>query len=494
MSKGETAMPSRRIPTTRRTMLKSVAGGVAAGIALPWRDAPIGASPAPTSAGLASADGRAQAAGGGFSPDGLERMHETMAGIVERGEAPGLVTLVSRGGEVSVDAIGTMTLDGGEPMRRDTIFRIASITKPITAVAAMILVEEGVLGLDAPVDRFLPELADRRVLRSLESEIDDTVPAERPISLRDLLTFRLGYGLIFAPPGTYPIQEVIAASGAFPDIVSGQFLPKLPPDELMAAYGELPLLHQPGEAWFYNSGSDILGVLIARASGMSLGEFMQERIFAPLGMVDTGFSVPAEKLGRFPPSYAPNPETGELVEADGVAGSPWASPPAFESGGGGLVSTADDLLAFGQMMRSTGAYPGGRILSRPSVTLMATDHLTPEQKAASPFIPHSWDNHGWGFGVSVVTRRDDLRSLGWYGWYGGTGTAWGVDPHRGPHRHPPHPVRPRSSSPAASRRSGPRPTPRSPTERTPPAHFRDASPGAQGGRGDRTRPPWRFVA
>lgn len=428
MSREESATPTQRPSPTRRALLQMAAGGTAAGIAAPWRSAHIAASPTPSSAAPPTAARYAQATDGGFSASGRQQMHETMAAIVERGAAPGLVTLVSRGGEIHTDAIGTMALDGEEPMRRDAIFRIASITKPVSAVAAMILVEEGVLSLDAPVDPFLPELADRRVLRSLESEIDDTVPAERPITLRDLLTFRLGYGLIFAPPGTYPIQEAIAASGAFPDIVSGQFLPKLPPDELMAAYGELPLLHQPGAGWLYNSGSDILGVLIARASGMSLGAFMQERIFAPLGMSDTAFSVPPDKLDRFPPSYAPDPETGEPIEADGVEDSPWATPPPFESGGGGLVSTADDLLAFGQMMRNTGAYPGGRILSRPSVTLMATDQITAAQKAALPFTPHSWENQGWGFGLSVVTRRDDLRSLGWYGWYGGTGTAWGVDP------------------------------------------------------------------
>ncbi len=422
-----TAISPNRTSATRRSLLKTAAIGVA----MPWHAVSVGATPVVENVGTATSAWGAETTSGGFAPSGLEQMHETMAGLVESGMAPGLVTLISRDGEIHADAIGTMTHDGGEPMRRDTIFRIASVTKPITAVAAMILVEEGILSLDAPVDAFLPELADRQVLRSLESEVDDTVPAERPITLRDLLTFRLGYGLIFDPPGTYPIQEAIAASGAFPDIVTGQFLPQLPPDELMAAYGELPLLHQPGEAWYYNSGTDILGVLIARASGMSLGAFMQERIFAPLGMVDTAFSVPADKLDRLPPSYWTNPETGEPRETDGVDDSLWASPPIFESGSGGLVSTADDLLAFGQMMRSTGEYPEGRILSRPSVELMTIDHITAEQKAASPFFPLSWDNLGWGFGVSVVTRRDDLRSVGWYGWYGGTGTAWGVDPHEG---------------------------------------------------------------
>jgi CubicO group peptidase (beta-lactamase class C family) len=425
------AIPPNRTSATRRSLLKTAAIGVASGVAMPWHDVSVGASPVVEIVGTAASAWGAETTSGGFSLSGLEQMHETMAGLVDNGVAPGLVTLVSRDGEIHADAIGAMALDGGEPMRRDTIFRIASITKPITAVAAMILVEEGILSLDAPVDAFLPELADRQVLRSLESEVDDTVPAERSITLRDLLTFRLGYGLIFAPPGTYPIQQAMAETGSFPDITTGRFLLTIPAAEVMAGYGDLPLLHQPGEAWLYNSGSDILGVLIARASGLSLGEFLEERIFAPLGMVDTGFSVPPEKLDRLPPSYATNPATGVFEIADSVEDSLWASPPVFESGAGGLVSTADDLLAFGQMMRNTGAYPGGRILSRPSVELMTTDHITAEQKAASPFTPHAWDNQSWGLGVSVVTRRDDLRSLGWYGWYGGTGTAWGVDPREG---------------------------------------------------------------
>jgi CubicO group peptidase (beta-lactamase class C family) len=432
MNTRRTAHSQHCTSATRRSLLKTGAIGAVAGVAMSsrWRVDSVDAAPVGNPR-LAIHPWGAQTTEGGFSTSGLERMHETMTGLVDNGVAPGLVTLIGRDGEIHADAIGTMAVDGGEPMRRDTIFRIASVTKPITAVAAMILVEEGMLGLDAPVDGFLPELADRQVLRSLESEVDDTVPAERPLTPRDLLTFRSGYGLIFDPPGTYPIQEAIAASGAFTNIETGEFLPQLPADELMAAYGELPLLHQPGEAWLYNSGSDLLGVLIARASGMSLGEFMRERIFAPLGMVDTGFSVPADKLDRLPPSYWTNPETGEPRQTDGVDDSLWASPPIFESGAGGLVSTADDLLAFGQMMRNTGAYPGGRILSRPSVELMTIDHITPEQKAASPYFPFSWDNLGWGFGVSVVTRRDDLRSVGWYGWYGGTGTAWGVDPREG---------------------------------------------------------------
>lgn len=205
-------------------------------------------------------------------------------------------------------------------------------------------------------------------------------------------------------------------------------MPTLPPDAVMEGYGRLPLPHQPGEAWFYNSGSDIVGVVIARATGMSLGEFLHERIFAPLGMKDTGFSVPADKLDRLAATYWTNPQTGSLEVIDGVTDSRWASPPVFKSGAGGLVSTTDDLLAFGEMMLNNGTCGNERILSRPSVELMTTDQITAEQKATSPFFPASWENRGWGFGVAIVTRRDDLATPGRYGWFGGYGTSWEVDP------------------------------------------------------------------
>jgi CubicO group peptidase (beta-lactamase class C family) len=352
-------------------------------------------------------------------------MRDVMAGHVGRGVVPGVVTLLSRRGEVQVDAIGTKAFGGSEPMRRDTIFRIASVTKPIVAAAAMILVEECTLRLDEPVDPWLPELADRRVLRTIDSPLSDTVPANRPITLRDLLTFRLGIGAVMAFPPRYPIQQAMAEA----EVASGPILPAHAPDELMKRFGSLPLVHQPGERWLYDSGSDILGVLISRATGTSLEEFLQERIFAPLGMKDTSFSVPVSKLNRLASSYWTNPSTGEFEIFDGVDDSRWVSPPVFESGAGGLVSTVDDLLAFGEMMLKGGKYRNERILSRPSVELMTTDHITPEQKAVSEFVPGFWDAHGWGFGVCIVTRRDDLAATpGRYGWDGGYGTSWYVDP------------------------------------------------------------------
>ncbi len=362
---------------------------------------------------------------GGLSKARLGRMHDVMAGYVERGEVPGIVTLVSRRGEVHVDAIGMKAVGGSGPMRRDTIFRIASMTKPITAVATMILVEECKLRLDEPVDRLLPELANRKVLKRLDGPLDDTVPANRAITVRDLLTFRLGFGAVMEPPGRYPIQKVMAEAGLAP----GPNLPAHAPDEYMKRLGSLPLLHQPGDKWMYHTGSDVLGVLIPRASGQKLETFFRERIFAPLGMKDTGFSVPEAKLDRLATSYQPDPATGNLVVFDGARGGRWASPPIFESGGGGLASTVGDYLAFCRMMLGKGKSGGERILSRPSVELMTTDHITPEQKAVSPFFPGFWDNRGWGFGLSVITRRDDVAGVpGRFGWDGGYGTSAYSDP------------------------------------------------------------------
>jgi CubicO group peptidase (beta-lactamase class C family) len=364
---------------------------------------------------------------GGLSRARLGRMHDIMAGYVERGEVPGMVTLVCRRGEVHVDAICVKAVGGHDPMRRDTIFRIASMTKPIVAAAALILVEECKLRLDEPVDRLLPELADRRVLKGLDGPLDDTVPANRPITVRDLLTFRLGYGLAFGPSGIYPIQA------AMNELLLGQGPPAPitppPPDEWIRRLGTLPLMHQPGERWMYNTGADVLGVLIARAAGQPLETFLRERLFEPLGMKDTGFSVPAAKLERLATSYWTDFQTGALTLFDAAEDSQWSRPPAFPSGAGGLVSTVDDYLAFGQMLLNQGKHGSERILSRPSVETMTTDQLTPAQKAVSGLVPGYFDSHSWGFGVSIVTRREDLAgTVGQFGWDGGLGTSWRSDP------------------------------------------------------------------
>ena len=364
---------------------------------------------------------------GGLSRKRLGRMHDVMTGYVERGEVPGLITLVSRRGELHVDAIGTMAYQSSDPIRRDTIFRISSMSKPITAVATMILVEECKVRLDEPVDRLLPELAGRQVLKRLDGQLDDTVPANRPITVRDLLTFRMGFGQMMAPPDAYSILKAANAKQIGMGPPSPDMLPA--PDEWMRRLGQLPLMHQPGEKWMYNTGSDVLGVLIARASGQQFETFLQERIFEPLGMKDTCFSVPGHKLNRLATSYWTDFESGKIEIYDEAEGGQWSHPPAFPSGAGGLVSTIDDYLAFGQMMLNQGKHGSERILSRLSVETMTTDQLTPEQKAVSGLIPGYFDSHGWGFGMSVVTRRVDIASVpGRYGWDGGMGTSWYSDP------------------------------------------------------------------
>ena len=362
----------------------------------------------------------------GLSPSGLTKMHEAMQRHVGPGRLPGLVALVSRRGAEHVDAIGTLAFDRKEPMRRDTIFRLASVTKPITAVAAMILVEECKLRLDDPVNEFLPELANRRVLRTIDSELDDTVPAKRPITLRDLLTFRSGYGEVAFLSPTCPLQRALIEA----ELPLSAWLFPGTPDEYMQRIGRLPLANQPGERWLYHMSAEILGVLIARVTGGSLSAFMRERIFEPLGMNDTGFTVPEAKLPRVATCYQTDFSSGVVTVLEDARNDLLARPCVFESGAGDqFVSTADDLLAFGRMMLNRGGYGKERILSRLAVELMTTDQLTPEQKAGSPFFENFWDSRGWGLGLSIVTRRDDVAGVpGRFGWDGAFSTSMYVDP------------------------------------------------------------------
>lgn len=362
----------------------------------------------------------------GLSRQRLERMSRVLSGYVERNEVPGLVALVSRNGDVHVETLGRMSVGNSAPMQRDAIFRIASITKPIAAAAAMMLIEDCKLRLDEPIDAWLPELANRRVLRSIASELDDTVPARRSITVRDLLTYRMGFGSVMAPPDTYPIQKAIREYR-----IGGDGPPQPThapaPDEWLRKLGSLPLMAQPGERWMYHVSGDVLGVLVARVSGQSLGAFMRDRIFDPLGMKDTAFHVPAEKLARLPDVYFCDRLTNTLDVFDSMASSAWASKPPFESGGGGLVSTIDDYFAFSRMMLNRGRFGHEQILSPAAVELMTSDHLTAEQRAGSDlfFGTHS----SWGFGMAVdIGRNQVFHSPGRFGWTGGLGTTAYTDP------------------------------------------------------------------
>jgi CubicO group peptidase (beta-lactamase class C family) len=358
----------------------------------------------------------------GISKAGLDRLRGVMTGHVERGDVPGLVMLVSRHGQIHADAIGRLAFDGS-PMKRDTIFRITSMTKPVTAAAAMILVEEGKIGLDDAIDRWLPELANRKVLLTIEALIHQTVPARRAITLRDLLTFRCGYGIIPIFPDRFPIQRAYAEAGLAP----GPVFPSFPPDELIRRYGTLPLAFQPGESWLYNAGSEILSVLIPRVAGRTLGEFLRERIFTPLGMKDTAFHVPADQHYRFATAYVHDNAAKQLKVFDPPVTGRFSSPPVFENGAAGLISTIDDFNAFAQMMLNGGSLGDARLLSRESVTLMTTNHIMADEKRESQLFLGS--ARGWGFGLSVFTGLDDPNSApGRFGWDGGYGTSWYSDP------------------------------------------------------------------
>jgi CubicO group peptidase (beta-lactamase class C family) len=299
-------------------------------------------------------------------------------------------------------------------MARDSIFRLASVTKPITAAAVMMLVEDDRITLDDPVDRWLPELAGPMVVRTPASAVDDVVPAARPITVFDLLSSRAGYG--FASDFSLPaVQRLFSVQK---DGREPQSFP--PPDTWMAELAQIPLLYQPGEAWLYDTCSTLQGVLVARVSGQSLPEFLAERVFGPLGMADTGFVVPAAKRDRFTSYYRPS-TAGRLELADGPDGQ-WSTPPAFPLGNGGLAGTADDWLAFGRMLLAGGtAADGRRLLTADSVRLMTSDHTAEAQREIGELF---LEGQGWGFGGSVDVAPIDLWNVpGRYGWVGGTGTS-----------------------------------------------------------------------
>jgi CubicO group peptidase (beta-lactamase class C family) len=351
-----------------------------------------------------------------------------MAARVEKGELPGIVTLVAQGDDMHVDAIGAMAFGDHRPLRRDTIFRITSMTKPILATATMLLIEDCRLALDEPVDRLLPELANRRVLQRVDGPLDETVPADRPITVEDLLTFRLGYGFIVAPTFNPPYPVIQRAEEL--QLVMAQPDPRTPhdPDEWIARFATLPLMYQPGERWQYNAGSLVLSVLVARAAGQPLGEFLRTRIFEPLGMRDTGFTMPADQTDRLPSEYMTDFSTGKMAEVTITGPDVWTRPPAFPSGAGGLLSTLDDYLVFARLLLAKGVHRGRRLLSEVSVEAMTTNHLTPEQIAGGGIL---LGGHGWGYGVGVSVTPDDVSAPGRYGWSGGYGTVWFNDPNRG---------------------------------------------------------------
>ncbi|MGW7405498.1 serine hydrolase domain-containing protein [Streptomyces sp. NPDC054833] len=349
-------------------------------------------------------------------------LYDTLRRHLDEGSVPGAVGLVARGDDVEVVAVGSVDADGSAPMARDSVFRIASITKPVTAAAVLMLVEDGRIGLDDPVDAWLPELSEPMVVRTPAGPLDDLVPAARPITVEDLLSSRAGWGF----PSDFSLPAVGALFEVQKDGRAPQEYPD--PDTWVAALARVPMLYQPGEAWLYQTCSDLQGVLVARASGRTLPEFLAERIFEPLGMTDTGFEVPASKRHRFTSYYRPGPDEGTLELADTPDGD-WSRVPVFPSGGGGLASTADDYLAFARMLLNGGEGNGHRLLSPTSVSRMTTNHLTAAQRELGALF---LEGQGWGYGGQVdVTPAEPWNVPGRYGWVGGTGTTAHIVPPTG---------------------------------------------------------------
>jgi CubicO group peptidase (beta-lactamase class C family) len=352
---------------------------------------------------------------GKLTEDGLGRVLAAAQRYVADDNVPGLVLLVASGDQVYCEPLGRLAA-GGTPMARDSLFRISSTTKPITGAMTMALVDAGLIGLDDAVDRLLPELASRRVLRRPDGPLEDTVPASRPITVRDLLTFTFGFGAVmdmFMAPAPWPVE--VAAE----QLSLGTLGPPNPavqpdPDTWIARLGSLPLIAQPGERWMYSTGASVLGVLVARATGQSFAGALQTRILEPLGMKDTGFWTSQPE--RLATAYRPTPAGLELADPpDGM----WSRPPAFADGAAGLISTADDLLAFATMFLRGGS----PVLSAESVRAMTTDQLTTAQKAGGGLGPEFFRHQSWSFCQAV-------HDNGAFGWDGGFGSSWLVDPAR----------------------------------------------------------------
>ncbi|MBU3706084.1 MAG: beta-lactamase family protein [Mycobacterium sp.] len=345
----------------------------------------------------------------------------SIAEAVDAGLLSGAVTCVWHRGEVlQVNEIGCRDVDAGLPMQRDTIFRIASMTKPVTVAAAMALVEDGRLALGDPITSWIPEMAEMRVLVDPTGPLDQTVPATRAITVDDLMTHRAGLAYGFSVTG--PIARAYAQVSLRQD-----------QDHWLAEVAALPLVHQPGERLTYGHSTEVLGILISRIEGAPLHQVLQDRIFGPLGMADTGFFIDADKRARTATMYRLDPQSG--LQHDAMGPIP-VTEPRFCQGGGGLVSTADDYLRFARMLLGGGEVDGVRVLSGESVAAMRTNRLTEEQRG-HPFLGMPfWIGRGFGLNLSVVTEPEKSQRLfgpggtGTFSWPGAYGTWWQADPSR----------------------------------------------------------------
>jgi CubicO group peptidase (beta-lactamase class C family) len=354
------------------------------------------------------------AAEGGTIAGVSKSLRELLIRHVGAGTIPGGVALLGAG-NVEVVTAGAASI-GGSAMGEDAIMRIQSMTKAITSVAALRLVEAGRLELDQSLVDWLPELADRQVLRDPTADLDDTVPARRAITLRHLLTNTSGYGM---ETRASPLQQAMAGNGT----EAGPEPPAIGADEWLRRLTELPLAFQPGEGWRYHHSFGVLGILISRVTGRPLGEHLAEDIFGLLGMTDTGLWVAEGKLDRLPAAYRHGDEG--LVEIEPAGGGFYAGQPSFDVSHGELVSTARDYHRFTRMLAEGGRANGQPMISTDHLQQMTSDQVPAACKTADSFFPGFWDGTGWGFGVAVKTEGPQRGRIGWSG---GLGTDFFVDP------------------------------------------------------------------
>jgi CubicO group peptidase (beta-lactamase class C family) len=353
----------------------------------------------------------------------LSAIAPMLQGVVQAGDLSGAVAAVWKDGEVvHLDTVGRRDIARGLPMERDTLFRIASMTKPITSAAALMLMEEGKLKLDDPIAKWMPEFAHMRVLKKASGPIDDTVPSPRAITVEDLLTHRAGLAYGFSSSG--PLAK------AYEDKLGAVLDSPHAPDEWLKRLASLPLAYAPGERMHYSHATDVLGFLVGRVEGKPFRDVLIERLFAPLGMPDTDFYVPLSKRDRAAVVYQFDPESGGLKP---VAFPQYEAPPAFTAGGGGLISTLDDYLRFARMLLGGGELDGRRYLERETAEAMHTNRLTPDQRARTFLGMPFWEAMGFGLGMSVVMDAEKhawmgAASEGAFGWPGAFGTWWQADP------------------------------------------------------------------
>jgi CubicO group peptidase (beta-lactamase class C family) len=358
-------------------------------------------------------------------------LESTLQRAVDAGEIPGAATLAWRNGDVHTTCTGWRDREAALPVERTTIFRLASMTKPITSLAALMLVEQGRIALTDPISRYAPEFSRMRVLRSPDARLDETAPAERPITFDDLLTHRAGF--TYADFHEGPIGQ------AYREVLGGEIDSDVSPDEWVAGLAKLPLIGQPGSAMYYGRSTDLLGLLIARIEGMPLGAVLKRLIFDPLGMRDTGFLVPREHRHRRAAAYGFD-DAGKLMKLTewGVTVAERPEEMRYESGGAGLWSTLDDYLKFARLFVRGGEVDGVRLLRPETLGLMANNRLTDSQRANSTLLgskPFAV-GRGFGMGVSVVMETDasDMMRRGNPGtvsWPGAYGAWWQADPKAG---------------------------------------------------------------